>query len=240
MRGTRASDAERDAAAGELGEHFAVGRLSHDTFLHRVNAALGARHRSELPPLFADLPERRRTRGWLSDGWAGSLVNRVFGLRPGRAHADGGPSPARGQTSGLPAAPGAPGVRGRRAAAGDGGDGGAGAGARARARDGRDARRLPGRPHTVLPFPRGAGTTFSIGRANACDLAIDDPTVSRVHARLERAQDGWLLYDLGSTNGTRVNGWLVREQVSVQAGDLVRFGETVYALGDSARGEERA
>ncbi|MGH3170725.1 MAG: FHA domain-containing protein, partial [Trebonia sp.] len=46
--------------------------------------------------------------------------------------------------------------------------------------------------------------------------------------------DGWVLTDLGSTNGTRVNGWLVRDRVTVQAGDLVRFGETEYTFSDGA------
>jgi hypothetical protein len=82
-----------------------------------------------------------------------------------------------------------------------------------------------------LSFPRGTGTSFKIGRDRRCDLAIDDMTVSRVHARLERTAAGWLLTDLSSTNGTRVNGWLVRDQVAVRPGDIVRFGNAEYALG---------
>ncbi len=50
-------------------------------------------------------------------------------------------------------------------------------------------------------------------------------TVSRRHATLERTADGWLLTDLESTNGTRVNGWRVRGKVSVTPGDLVSFGK---------------
>jgi pSer/pThr/pTyr-binding forkhead associated (FHA) protein len=87
-----------------------------------------------------------------------------------------------------------------------------------------------------LQFPRGAGTLFSIGRDAGCDLTIADMTVSRVHARLERTPDGWLLTDLASTNGTRVNGWLVRGQVKVLAGDLVSFGKTAYLLRPAAEG----
>ena len=81
-----------------------------------------------------------------------------------------------------------------------------------------------------LQFPRGPGIFFSIGRDASCDLAIPDMTVSRVHARLERTHDGWLLTDLTSTNGTRVNGWRVRGQVRVRAGDLVSFGDAQYSL----------
>jgi hypothetical protein len=224
--GTRASDAERDAAIGELREHFAAGRMSHDTFLYRMNSALDARRQSELPPLFADLPVRERRRGllpagWLSPGWAGNVLNRFLGGLPGRGQGDPAygrpPAPARGVTgwfAGTPSAPGkpsAPGARGRRPA------------------------EAPGPRYAgVLPFPRGAATVFSIGRDPLCDLAIDDITVSRVHARLQRSSVGWLLDDSGSTNGTRVNGWRVRGPVEVRAGDLVRFGDAEYTLAESA------
>ncbi len=51
-----------------------------------------------------------------------------------------------------------------------------------------------------------------------------------MHARLERAGDGWLLTDLGSTNGTRLNGWRIREPVPVRAGDRVAFGSAVFVI----------
>jgi pSer/pThr/pTyr-binding forkhead associated (FHA) protein len=86
-----------------------------------------------------------------------------------------------------------------------------------------------GRP-LPLQFPRGSAPFFSIGRADGCDLAIANMTVSRVHARLERSDDGWLLTDLDSTNGTRVNGWRVRDRVPVTAGDLVSFGRAEFWL----------
>jgi pSer/pThr/pTyr-binding forkhead associated (FHA) protein len=55
-------------------------------------------------------------------------------------------------------------------------------------------------------------------------------TVSRVHATLERTADGWLLTDLSSTNGTRVNGWRAPGRVPVKAGDVVSFGDARYSL----------
>jgi pSer/pThr/pTyr-binding forkhead associated (FHA) protein len=84
-----------------------------------------------------------------------------------------------------------------------------------------------------LQFPPGGGDQFSIGRDASCDLAIADMSVSRLHAQLERTPDGWLLSDLESTNGTRVNGWRVRGKVPVRAGDLVSFGnlEVVFSTG---------
>jgi probable phosphoglycerate mutase len=86
----------------------------------------------------------------------------------------------------------------------------------------------------LLQFPRGGGDQFSIGRDASCDLAIADMTVSRLHAQLERTPDGWLLSDLESTNGTRVNGWRVRGKIPVRAGDLVSFGnlEVIFSRGD--------
>src|SRR5215472_18606535 len=91
-------------------------------------------------------------------------------------------------------------------------------------------RRHPRAPIPVpLEFPRG-GDTFCIGRNRDCDLVLAHMTVSRVHARLDRTHDGWLLTDLGSTNGTRVNGWRLRGGVPVWPGDLVSFGDAVYVL----------
>ena len=213
--GLRASDAERDEVVGKLKEEFAAGRLSHDTFLFRMNAVLDARHQAELPPLVADLPapagpavlqpgggaagqaDHRENPlvGWLRAAWSrrprsGASQAAVAGSGP-RTPAPGGV--VRRLTAGMP-----------------------------RAAD----VRLP----VPLQFPRGAGSFFSIGRDASCDLAIADMTVSRMHARLERTPDGWLLTDLASTNGTRVNGWRVRDQVAVRAGDLVSFGDAKYSL----------
>src|SRR5215813_9654388 len=55
----RASDAERDHAVGELRNEFAEGRLSHETFMYRMQSALDARNRGQLAGLFTDLPARR-------------------------------------------------------------------------------------------------------------------------------------------------------------------------------------
>lgn len=52
----RMSDAERDRAAAELGEHYAQGRLTVDEHAERLDRILAARTRGELGPIFADLP----------------------------------------------------------------------------------------------------------------------------------------------------------------------------------------
>ena len=83
-----------------------------------------------------------------------------------------------------------------------------------------------------LVLPAGSQRRFTIGREEACDLTIDDLTVSRWHAGLQQCADGWLLADLGSTNGTRLNGWRVRGQVPVRPGDWVSFGAVTVVLAE--------
>ena len=51
-----------------------------------------------------------------------------------------------------------------------------------------------------------------------------------MHALLMRREDGWVLSDLGSHNGTRLNGWLVREPVPVRVGDRVEFGSMAFII----------
>jgi len=66
-------------------------------------------------------------------------------------------------------------------------------------------------------LPPGRGDRFTIGRTRDCDLCLADLSVSRRHAELVRAS-ALLLSDLGSHNGTRLNGWLVRETVRCEPG----------------------
>ena len=95
-------------------------------------------------------------------------------------------------------------------------------------------RRADGPPGLI--FPSGGRARFTIGRDPDCDLVIPDISVSRWHARLDRDANGWLLRDLGSTNGTRLNGWRVRDPVPVGRGDRVSFGAVTFVLSDRALG----
>ncbi len=88
----------------------------------------------------------------------------------------------------------------------------------------------------VLMFPSGEQSRFTIGRDTGCDMVLPDPTVSRWHAGLRREPGGWLLDDLGSTNGTLVNGWRVRAWVPVRDGDLVSFGAVTFVVGTPGSG----
>ncbi|MFH1810492.1 MAG: sigma 54-interacting transcriptional regulator [Pseudomonadota bacterium] len=72
---------------------------------------------------------------------------------------------------------------------------------------------------------------LKIGAGGDCDLVLDDPTVSRQHAELLPALQGILVRDLGSRNGTRVNGALVREAL-VTPGREFLVGETRLRLHD--------
>jgi hypothetical protein len=97
------------------------------------------------------------------------------------------------------------------------------------------ADRLLRRRPPLLRLPPGAARRFTIGRELACDMTLVDDTVSRWHASLQRGPDGWLLADLGSTNGTRLNGWRVTSPSPVRAGDLVSFGGVTFVLADRPR-----
>jgi hypothetical protein len=62
-----------------------------------------------------------------------------------------------------------------------------------------------------------------IGRMSTSDVVLSDSNVSRRHAELRRDGDRWILKDLGSTNGTLVNGKLAREH-TIKDGDRIAFG----------------
>jgi hypothetical protein len=69
----------------------------------------------------------------------------------------------------------------------------------------------------------GAGAV--VGRSRECDTVIDDPNVSRRHAELRPEDGGWVIADLGSTNGIKVNGRRV-ERARLEPGDRVTIGVT--------------
>jgi pSer/pThr/pTyr-binding forkhead associated (FHA) protein len=70
----------------------------------------------------------------------------------------------------------------------------------------------------------------SIGRSNENDIVLSDTFVSAEHARLYWSGRGWVVEDLGSTNGTRVNGKPVRRAMPVKIGDTVEFGRVKARL----------
>ncbi|WP_030917528.1 DUF1707 and FHA domain-containing protein [Streptomyces sp. NRRL B-24720] len=167
----RVSDAQRDRVLGVLREGAAQGKLSHDTFMRRMELALSAHRPEELAALTADL----RTDG----RWTRGLFQVV------------------GAISGFPA----------------------------RVRRAWQAERLP---KLLLPAP--TPYPVLIGRDPANGLRLTHETVSRMHAELTVQGGRWILRDLGSTNGTCVNGQRVTGAVSVRDGDQVSFGRITFRL----------
>ena len=73
-----------------------------------------------------------------------------------------------------------------------------------------------------------------IGRSKDCDIPLPDNTVSRTHVQIEKTRDGYLLTDLGSFNGTRLNGASVQSAV-LQHEDVIEIGQTriTFLIGSS-------
>jgi pSer/pThr/pTyr-binding forkhead associated (FHA) protein len=63
---------------------------------------------------------------------------------------------------------------------------------------------------------------MTVGRDETADIQVDEPLVSRLHARIERRGEAFVVLDLGSTNYTRVNGERVSER-TLTHGDEVHF-----------------
>jgi pSer/pThr/pTyr-binding forkhead associated (FHA) protein len=73
-----------------------------------------------------------------------------------------------------------------------------------------------------IEFPL-QGSPLLVGRDEDADIRVDEPLVSRAHARIERRGFSFFVLDLGSTNLTRVNGDPVHER-ELRDGDELRFG----------------
>jgi hypothetical protein len=101
-----------------------------------------------------------------------------------------------------------------------------------------DAVRLPpsatGQGIADMVLPAGTQRKFTIGRDLACDFTVAHLSVSRWHAVLSRDDDRWLLSDLGSTNGTRLNGWRVSNDVPLRPGDRLTLGAVTFVIIDRA------
>jgi len=88
-------------------------------------------------------------------------------------------------------------------------------------------------PNQVYPLEQGIVT---LGRDITNDIVINDPEVSRHHCRLTQGAGGYTLEDLGSTNGTFVNGQRLTGPRPLSPGDMIGLGETVtlaYELGEA-------
>ncbi|MBV9194753.1 MAG: FHA domain-containing protein [Solirubrobacterales bacterium] len=84
--------------------------------------------------------------------------------------------------------------------------------------------RLDGRPFVIGP----AGAT--LGRSRQCDVVLDDPNVSRQHAEIRPRGGSWVLSDLGSTNGSSVNGRRINGPEVLRRGDEITLGTSVVGF----------
>jgi predicted component of type VI protein secretion system len=87
-------------------------------------------------------------------------------------------------------------------------------------------------PTPGVTFPL-EGDQLTIGRDSSNGVAINDPEVSRKHSRLSFQGGKYVLEDLGSTNGTFVNGQRLAGPVVLKAGDVVSLGEQIVLMYDA-------
>ena len=69
-----------------------------------------------------------------------------------------------------------------------------------------------------------------IGRSDNADVVIDDPYASDLHLRFGLQEGAMVVHDLGSTNGTYVNGRRVTSPVGLNRGDAVQVGKTIMEV----------
>lgn len=69
-----------------------------------------------------------------------------------------------------------------------------------------------------------------LGRSPETDVVLDDPYASEFHLRLVSQENGMMLHDLGTTNGTYVNGRRVSAPTQLRRGDTIQVGKTVLEI----------
>jgi len=80
-------------------------------------------------------------------------------------------------------------------------------------------------PGTVLDVSDGA----TMGRADSADILVEDPFASSVHARIFARNGFMYVEDMGSTNGTYLNGRQLRKPEQLKPADKIRIGDSEYS-----------
>jgi adenylate cyclase len=86
----------------------------------------------------------------------------------------------------------------------------------------------------IQSYELRTGATLVVGRAPNSDIPVIDPTISRRHAEVECSDGGVMIRDLGSSNGTFVNGTRI-DASSVGVGDVVTFGKVAFRVAQVAQ-----
>jgi sigma-B regulation protein RsbU (phosphoserine phosphatase) len=96
-------------------------------------------------------------------------------------------------------------------------------------------------PHLRLSSGNGPSEVFALrgdrvvlGRSHDCDLILPDLLLSRRHAEVVRGPQGWLLRDLGSLNGTRLNGVRVERDEPLRDGDRIALSDWTLVFRDAS------
>jgi hypothetical protein len=90
------------------------------------------------------------------------------------------------------------------------------------------------RLEVVAAMGHEPGTTFDVGegatlgRSNGADIRVDDPFASSAHARIFSRGDFLYVEDMGSTNGTYLNGRQLRTAERLKMADVIRIGDSEY------------
>ena len=77
------------------------------------------------------------------------------------------------------------------------------------------------------------GDSLVIGRSSRCDLAVSDRCLSRQHVRIFKSDDDWLVEDMGSRNGTRLNGEMIPGPTPISPGDVIDASMSRITFGAS-------
>ena len=99
-----------------------------------------------------------------------------------------------------------------------------------------ERRKRRGTKVVVVRSDTQAGLDFTVtdatvlGRSDEADIVLDDPYASEFHLRLVASEEGLTLHDLGSTNGTYLNGRRVTAPTELRRGDAVQVGKTVMEI----------
>lgn len=90
------------------------------------------------------------------------------------------------------------------------------------------------RLEVVAAMGHQPGTNFEVadgatlGRSDGADINVDDPFASSAHARIFQRGDYMYVEDMGSTNGTYLNGRQIRSPERLKVADTIRIGDTEY------------